>query len=449
MARQSMDEKHFCATSRAIVLRAIRTPRPRDRRGPATILGLIVALLGAAMMLYASAASAAVRPAGQERSFAPAASGPAAASWNPALLALFPERRVELFSLRAGLGNDSFTLREYAQLNGSAWDEEDKQSILSAIEDETVELAGEASVRAAGVSFGPWAVATETRGASRMAVPKQLLELMLYGNTVGETFDVDGSSAEGAAFTELRVSLALPAAGILGRAAAPLGDWCVGVSAKMLKGWAYGRLLEAEGGVTTTVERLYGEGYFKILSARGGRGFGFDLGAAGPIGRGWTASVSARDLFASIEWDDGVEEQTDYFEVPGMALGDDDEVVISESVTVPLQSVRTDLPQTYALGVAHHGRRLLTTFHLEAASASRMGLSSALRLGAGAAWSFKPWLVLRSGVSVGGADAAAVSGGAGFGLGPVQLDLGLCSWGNLNPFASKGVGVVTSIGMGI
>jgi hypothetical protein len=34
---------------------------------------------------------------------------------------------------------------------------------------------------------------------------------MLYGNAVGESFDVHGASAEGAAFTELRVSFAAPA----------------------------------------------------------------------------------------------------------------------------------------------------------------------------------------------------------------------------------------------
>jgi hypothetical protein len=394
----------------------------------------------------ATAAGAAVRPAGQEGAFAAVATGPAATSWNPANLALFPERRLELFALQAGVGNDSYTLREYQELNGAFWDDDDKETVLGAIHGSTMTLSGQASLRATGISWGHWAFSTETRGASRASMPKEALELLLYGNTVGETFNLEEARAVGVAFTELRLSFGGSLRGILPVGPRALDDWCAGVSAKMLQGWGYGRLLEAEGGVTTTVESLSGDGYFRYVTARGGRGFGFDLGLAGPLGRGWTGSVAVRDIAARLKWTRQVEERTDCFEAPGISLGDDDEVVVTESVTVPLGSVATSLPAVFSAAVAHEEGRLLTGFQVEAATERAMGASPALRGSAGAAWTCKRWLALRGSLSIGGEDAAAIGGGAGLALGPVQLDLGLRSWGSINPFASKGIGATTSLG---
>jgi hypothetical protein len=421
-----------------------------ERIGRGRVIPFAVAITVAiAMSVVAAATGASVRPAGEDPAFAAAAAGPAATSWNPANLALFPERRVELFALRGGIGNDSYTLREYQELNGAFWDDDDKNTVLGGIHGSQVTLSGQASLRATGVSLGHLAFSTETRGASRASLPKEALELLLYGNTVGETFDLEGARAEGVAFTELRLSFAGSLRGVVPLAPRALDGWCAGASAKMLKGWGYGELLEAQGGVTTSVENLTGNGYLRYVTAQGGSGFGFDLGLAGPVGRGWTASLAARDLAARIKWTGQVEERTDCFAAPGISLGDDNEVVVTESVTVPLGSVTTALPAVYSVGLAREQGRLLTAFQLEAAGEQRLGASPALRASAGAAWTFTRWFALRGSLSLGGEDAAAIGGGAGFAWGPVQLDLALRSWGSLNPFVSKGIGAATSLGIGI
>ncbi len=421
---------------------------PGTTRAPTGLAAVALAGLAAvALAGLTPPARAAVRPAGHEAAFAAAAAGPAATSWNPANLALFPERRIELFGLQAGLGNDSYTLREYQRLNGASWDDGDKDALLAAIHSSAVTLSGRASLRATGISLGQFAVSTETRGASRAAMPKEALELLLHGNSVGKSFDLEGARAEGVAFSELRLSLAGLLRGIAPIAPRALEDWCAGASVKLLRGWGYGKLLEARGGVTTTVERLTGDGYLRHVSARGGNGFAFDLGLAGPLGGGWTAALAARDLGGRLKWTRRVEERTDRFDAPGIRLGDDDKVVVSESVTLPMSSLATSLPVLYSAGVARQGERFLAALHLEAASSRSMGASPALRGAVGAAWTCRRWLALRGNLSVGGEDVAAIGGGAGLAWGPVQLDLGVNSWGSVNPFASKGIGVGAALGI--
>lgn len=159
--------------------------------------------------------------------------------------------------------------------------------------------------------------------------------------------------------------------------------------------------------------------------------------------------MAVRDVGARLKWTSQVEERTDYFEAPGISLGDDEETVVTESVTLPLGSVTTHLPAVYSAGLARQNGRLLTAFQLEAASARDMGASPAVRGSAGTAWTATRWLALRGSLSLGGEDAAAVGGGAGLAWGPVQVDLGVRSWGSVNPFASKGIGVVTSLGVAL
>lgn len=435
-------------------MRVVQATMSQARMGPKTaarikvliaiaIGGLVTPGLGIA----AATAKAAVRPAGQEAAFAAASAGPAAASWNPANLALFPERRVELFALQAALGNDSYTLREYQRLNGAFWDDGDKDALLDALHASAVTLSGQASLRATGISLGRLALTTETRASSRAAMPEEALRLLLYGNTVGETFDLEGARAEGVAFSELRISYAGSLSGILPVTARALEGWCAGASAKLLQGWGYGKLLESRGGVNTTMESLSGDGYFRHVTAKGGRGFGFDLGLAGPLGRGWTASVAARDLGARVKWTHQVEDRTDRFVAPGVRLGNGNEVIMTQSVALPLRAITTPLPVTYSAGVARQGDRFLTALHLEAASSRAMGASPAVRAAAGVAWTLRRWLVLRGSLSAGGEDAAAVGCGAGLAWGRVQLDWGARSWGSLNPWASKGMGVMTAVGI--
>ncbi len=404
---------------------------------------LLVVIVGS-LILAVTAAAGPVQFAGTAEGFAAAAYGPAAVSWNPANLTLFPGTVVEVMSLRGGVGNNSYSISDYNRFNGSFWDDEMKAEILSKIDGDTFEFDGSINARVAGLSIAGFAMTTETRAISKIAAPKEMFELILNGNTVGRSFSIDGAEGGGIAFTEMRLSAARPLVSILPVESSRFSQWHGGVSLKILKGWGYGELLEARGGITTSQEMVYGDGHFRSQYARGGKGFGFDLGFAGPIGENWIASMAMRDLFASINWTRDVEERIESFDVPGLILGDSVSVN-SSSATRSLSSVKTSLPVVFSVGAARQGERFLHAFHLEMATKSQYGSSTTPRLALASGWKLKSRVALRASAATGGNGPSNIGGSLGLALGVVHLNLGLHSWGSLNPFASKGMGFISGM----
>ncbi len=402
------------------------------------------------VVLCAGRAAAALRVAGPEAGFAAMASGPAAAAWNPATLALYPETRLELLALQCTVSNSSYSLSDYNRFNGAYWTEDDKRALLASIESSQLTVDGGARVGALGFATGGFAFTTETRAMSGMAVPKAAFEILLFGNTPGETFDLTGADGEGIAFTEFRISYARDLSRFFHSLPPRLEGWTVGASAKLLHGWAYAELLEASGGITTTDELIYADGKLRSVLAQGGSGYGFDLGFAGPLGGNWTGSLAARDLFASLTWTGDCEERIDTFGVAGLTLGDvDDDLVETASATRSLDEVTTALPAVFSIGAAHHGRRFLTAFLVETATSSAFGASGKPRASLATAWQALGWLVLRGSTAIGGTAGPSIGGSLGLGLGPFQLDLGSRTLGSLNPFDGKGIGLVAGLAIGL
>lgn len=449
--------------------------RPRSRERTARW----VMLLACAGLVMPPASAAQL--CGLDGAFAPAASGPNAAAFNPALLGAAPHEashegapagaparmpagwQVELFGLEAGVGNESLTLRQYAGLNGAFWDENDKDQVLASIEGDQLDVRGAAQARVAGVSWGRWAFGTRTRAEGRIAIPKQAVELMLQGNTVGETFSVEGAAGEAVAFTEYRIGAAVRLRELVGEdgllarwfgeapegvPGASLRDWRAGLTLKMIQAWHYAGILEAEGGITTTDEVLYGDGSLRSVTARGGRGWGADLGCAGPLGEAWSASLVVADLLSRVTFTDRIEERLDTFDVSGLTIGDEGEAVVtSETVTVALSAWEVALPARFSLGFVHHGESALTSVRIDLAAEDRLGASRSPRVGAGYARHLRDWLVVRGTVSVGGLDRASLGGELGLGLGRLQWDAGIRSWGSLNPWDSRGLGLVAGLSL--
>jgi hypothetical protein len=397
-----------------------------------------------------TARAAAVRRAGPEAGFAAASSGPRAASWNPAILALTPERRVEVLTFRGGVSNNSYSVGEYIKRNGAFWDEHDKELILAQVGDAGVTVEGDARLSALGLSLGSVAFSCETRGATSLTLPKEALEILLGGNAVGQSYDLDGADGVGMIFTEWRFSGARPVGVLFPRAPGPLDGWTLGATVKLFEGWAYGRVVDASGDLTTTAEHVYGGGRLRSTLARGGRGLGFDVGLAGHVGDRWTMSFAVRDLFATLDWTVDAEERIDVCEVPGLSLGSGGPSgVTSETVVRPLDSIRTSLPPVFSLGAAFGGERILAALLLEVASQNGFAASRKPRLSLAGAYPAGDLLVVRGVADLGGCGVAGLGAGAGVALGPLQLDLGLHTRGTLNPFSSKGLSLAAGVEIAI
>jgi len=387
--------------------------------------------------------------AGTDPLFAPAGGGAGAAAQNPAILATRPGRSVELLGIEGAVGNGRLSMQQYAHLNGATWDEADESEFLSSIEGASLDVTGHGSMRAASVTWGHWAVGSRTRAAAVASIPTEALNLLLGGNAVGESYTLDETAGEAMLFTEWRVSVGFDLSLLFEHSPLMLQEWSGGLSLKVLQGWQYAAIAEARGSVTTTEDVVYGDGYLRSVTARGGQGLAADVGFCGSLGRGWTGSIAVHDLFGSIIWNRQAEERIDIFMMPGATMGDGGEAIIGgETVTRSLDELRTSLPTRFHAALVHTGHRALSAIRVEAANADRLGSSRTPRVEAGHARRISSRLVLRAGASVGGLDRASVGAGLGVAAGPVQMDAHLRSWGSLDPFSSQGLGLGCSFVIG-
>ena len=386
--------------------------------------------------------------AGVDGSFGPAMMGPAGAAYNPALPSLVPVRRVELVGCDLQVGNGSLPLRQYGQLNGAHWDQADKDRILATLDTGRLDIAAGAELRAAGISWDNGSFVIRTRAHGALSIPKQALELLLNGNTVGEAFTLDGTSGEGILFTEYRLSLGLPLHQIAGQDQGPLEGWHAGCAAKILRGWRYARILEAAGGLTTTSQALYGDGSIRSLAAQGGTGFGADVGVAGPLRGSWMASLVVTDLLGWLDFAGDAQERIDSFAVSGLCIGEGaGQIVATETVKIPVAAFRVYLPVGLSLGAARRGESSLTSLRMDLSGEDRLGAARTARVAIGHARRLAGCLAARGTASLGGADGASLGGEMGWRVGAAQVDLGLRSWGSLNPWASRGIGLVATLNL--
>jgi hypothetical protein len=407
-----------------------------------------LALLGASLPGSIPAASwrSDVQLAGHDPAFAAISAGSRALAWNPANLSLLPRDGIEGLAIDASLGNSAYSLAEYNRFNGAYWGEKEKVEILNRISADHITMAGSGSAAVLGVTWRGLAFGAETRVLSRLRLPKELLRLLLQGNTIGETFTLRDAEGGGLAFSEFRLSGASSLTGVARAAALPIEHVHAGVSLKLLRGWGYAEVSEATGGVTTTAETIAGSGTLKTLQASGGWGYGLDLGISGSLGGGWVASLAARDLVGRMRWTSGVQERTDFFEVPEMDLGDIEEDLVQTGTHIaPARAVTTNLPATVVLGAGHLTRRSATSLALDAPLRDGPLGRGSIGVSLGAAWLPRRWFALRAVGGVGGLAGTRIGAGCGCALGPVAVDLAMRTWGTLNPFDSHGLGLALSL----
>ncbi len=362
------------------------------------------------------------------------ARGVEAGFWNPAILAMDPVREARLLGVSAGLGNSAFTRSEYAAYNGEYLSEEDKEAILEAVDSDALNVAGWASGGGPGISMGHWSISARLRSGFDASLPVEVFELAFYGNPVGETVEIKAEEAAGYAAAELDVSYGARLPGSAGKAL-----WW-GLSVNVLTGLGYAHVTEATAKVTTTNDLLYGDGAFEVTTARGGRGFSFDLGLAGDLGGGFQWGAAVRDLGGWIEWTGDVQEQVGTVSALGLRLDQlDDAQIVDEVTTRPLESVRMHVPAVWSLGLARSWARGTASIEVSAASCDGFGASRRLRMALGGERNLSDWLVLRGGFSVGGTEGPSVACGVGLHLWRFRLDVGTASWDSLNPFDSKGL----------
>jgi hypothetical protein len=412
-------------------------------------LRLLIAVFSLALMLTCLAVSGSAQQISSARSVAlgsaamSLASGVDAARNNPANLGLnqFQKTGFELVGVGANVTNNSFTLGDYNQYTGAFLTNDDKLDILDKVPDEGLKLTAEADASAASVAIKSLVFGISATAAADINLNKDLLELVLNGNTFADTIEITGSYSEAVAVGAAYVSY--------GRSVYRSGsrELSIGATARYLRGFGVERMVELEGMAATFATGFEGEGSMIVQTASGGWGYALDLGAALQINENYTVGARIKNFISSMKWTSGTEEHGFYFNFDTMTVDNmDEDYIVTEDYTVDIGDFKTDLPSVMNVGVAKTSGSLLWAVDWEQGFRRAPGASSKPRLAAGVEWSPAKTFPIRVGYSMGGNRNTAFSFGSGFDLPYFFLDWAVVTGASLSGYSSKGLNLAITTG---
>ena len=416
--------------------------------------GLLCGSLLTAWSLYASSAEAlgesSARASGMGLAYTAVSRNLDAVGWNPANLGLSSDRKISvaLFSAGVGAGNTAFSLGDYERYNGMAfWDEATKREILSKIPEEglTFNTAGEA--RALGISYGRTAFRINLFGSARGQLPRDPVELMLFGNEGDRTYRIDSADGKGQAAWNLSLSraFALSLEGVETSA--------VGITVRYLRGIGYFEVQNGQGTLVTHDRGIRLEGSSLARRAEGGTGFAVDIGFGAELDARWTVGGALVHL-GRIWWNKDAREhrgsmQTDSLKVEDLAdVEEFDDLFNTVDDEQSLGSFQGGLPTTLRLGVARRTSRSVFGADWEQGLSNAPGVTTRPRIALGFEYLLVRWLPVRAGISLGGRSKTSFSAGFGLGGKRIAFDLAVRVRKGIVPRSASGAGLAAELKLG-
>jgi len=270
---------------------------------------------------------------------------------NPALYSVRGASRVDFFSVRAGAGNNAFSMDDYSLYNGKFITEGDKQEILGSVPESGLSTRAQAYAGAGAALQGRFYVAGGGRAGENSTIPDDILDLALYGNEVGRTYCMDGASGEAMAVADLSLAYSMPLS-LRGR------EFFAGARVHYLKGLAYGGVVSAGGSLYTGEESLTGEGEMVVRTAEGGSGYSLDLGLAHRTYSHIIISAYILNAVSGIRWSDGCKEEINSVIAQNVSFGDSDldSLIDDYHETRELAGFSTSIAPVLGLGLEKNTR---------------------------------------------------------------------------------------------
>lgn len=371
-----------------------------------------------------------------------------AAHLNPANLSLAGNARASfhVLSLSGEAANSSLTVGDYKRYNGADLTDADKAAIMGKIDGDQLHVDLAADATGLSATYRGFAFTASTAAFADGGLPRDLVELLLYGNELGRTYDVGAVSGEGMSLST--ASLSASRALHLRVVAGLVDELAVGATVRYMKGWYYARVVDAVGSLYTGMGGVDGTGEIVARTSDGGSGLGFDLGVAarrGPLQLG----LSLHDLASRVSWENG-EEVTTTLRIADVTAEDLDngaDVVDQNDETVSIGSFAVELPASLRLGAAYGlGKWLVAADYVQGWGGDGLDPQSG-ELAAGVEHRTLDWLRLRSGVTLGADRSPGLGLGAGLVAGAARIDLAVASDGGVVPGQGEGVGVALGIGL--
>ncbi|UCE67105.1 MAG: hypothetical protein JSU85_03575 [Candidatus Zixiibacteriota bacterium] len=389
------------------------------------------------------------RALGMGGSYTAIARGIDAPYWNPANLGLSDGNRysIGIFGVGAALKKNIFTLADYNKYNGQFLTDGDKENILNSIPADGLRLDAIGEASALNFSVGNFALVSKGYGASSLNIDRDPLELIFYGNAVVDEISLDNTYGEGYGIADIAASYGHPVMQWEN------GEFAVGGSFHYLRGFAYQKVIESEGSISTTDTGFVGDAHMTILSSLGGSGYALDLGLAVKFDRTWYFSAAWQNAYSRMIWDKDTEMMIYTFNMEPITAYDfsdsaaSDSLITSSDTTVAADPFSSDLPSTMRLGLTKEFNQFLFSFDWEQALETRPGTGVNPRLAAGLEYKPLNFLPLRAGMSTGGRQGSLYSFGFGLHFGPYHFDIAVANSGS--PFPTHTKGARFALGMGL
>ena len=425
------------------------------------------------------------RAMGLAQSYTALARGPESVFWNPANLGLNGGTGFSWDILNYGFTliaeNNSFSVKDYNDnfTDGSFITDAEKIDLLNDIPGGGFKVNTDLGLYGAallpingGFTFGmPWGIQTAIVpglvGGFEGEVPKDIFDLMLFGNEFNRAYDIARWDGSGWGIASLNWAGAKP--WMPPQAEKYLSEFSVGGTLKF-RGGGYGEVRHSDGYLVSYFDdpnQLTGTSVDVNVETQfgAGTGFGIDLGVAGVTkDKKTTFSVALLNLVDTMSWgieaqqDSGFanverlttpdllrEENKDIANVLGNPTDEKGKTIFNE--TIGSESFSRSVPAMLRVGGAHQLLPKLTVVgNYDQAFTEGFGITTTPRVSAGVEYTLVPWFPTRFGISAGG---RGPSSAIGFGFGPfslphVQLELmnlALVTRGGFLPGVSKGAAI--------
>jgi hypothetical protein len=372
------------------------------------------------------------------------ASGIDAARYNPANLGLIHHSglQLEIASLGINLSNNAFTLEDYNKYSGAFLTDAEKADILEKIPDDGLNFKANAEGAALSLSMGTFVFSASGVGAADVKLNKDILELMLEGNTYAESVLVTGSYSDAIAYGQAGISY--------GRKVYELGErqLSVGGTFKLIRGIGYEEVTKMEGLASTQSSGFQGNGEIIARTAEGGTGYGIDIGAALKLNQHYAVGARIENLLGSINWNKDTKEHGLNFSFDTLNVNNaNDSDIISDDYTKDISSFSSRLPAVMNLGVANTSGKLLWAVDWEQGFKRTAESSTKPRLSIGIEWLQLGMMPLRLGFSSGGGRGESFSFGSGLHTGPYYFDFAAVSGTGFSVYSAKGLKLALSTGI--
>jgi hypothetical protein len=408
------------------------------------ITSFILAVLAAATAQGSSLVHSSARSAAMGGAFTGLARGVDAAKYNPANLGLDGYRQygIEFASIGAAVTNNSFTLSDYNKYTGAVLSTADKQDLLDKIPSEGLSIDADVKASALSLGLGSMVVSFDGFAAADINLNRDLVDLILNGNTYADTVHITGSYADALSYAEASLSYGLP---LYSSGARQLA---VGATFSYLHGFGVERLVRLQGLASTFATGFEGEGEAIIRTATGGSGYSLNLGAALKLSKSYTAGVRFENVLGKITWNKDTEEHGYIFSFDTATVDDfDEDFVTSEDYSVGIDEFSTTLPAVMNIGLAKTSGKLLWGIDWVQGFKSAAGSSTEPRLSMGAEYPFFGILPIRAGFMTGADRNTAFSFGSGVSFMGFYLDAAVITGSTLSVYSAKGANLALSTGI--